>query len=165
MTSDAPEKSIQWSHGSEGLVSGEMKEAWPVPSVQTEATSPPGALVDCWGRLGRSRFSIQHFFLLITNHPKISKWFGFFHFYSSADLVINLCLPRMKCTNMFSRHGRIHELRSSAVSQSICAAHEREPPSPCTHLLIHLYIHLFISSFIHDTCIKYLLCPKPSAEH
>lgn len=115
-----------------------------------------------WADQG-SRFST--FFLLITNHPKISKWFGFFHFYSSADLVINLCLPRMKCTNMFSRHGRIHELRSSAVSQSICAAHEREPPSPCTHLLIHLYIHLFISSFIHDTCIKYLLCPKPSAEH
>lgn len=29
----------------------------------------------------------------------------------------------------------------------------------------HSYIHLFIQSFIHETSMRYLLCPRPSAKH
>lgn len=74
----------------------------------------------------------------------------FFSFYSSADLVIDLFLLRTKGTNMCDRYRQIPKF---AFLQSVLIRYFK------------VLLRLLIQSFIHETCIKYLLCPRPSAKH
>lgn len=94
---------------------------------------------------------MQHFGLLLTNHPEISKWFFFFFLVSTLQQTwSSTCFCWEQKALTCDRFRQIPEFTLHSCS-------------PCQSVKVLLC--LLIQSFIHETCIKYLLCPRPSAKH
>lgn len=116
-----------------------------------------------------SRFSIQHFVLSITNHPKISKWFFyFFSFHSSAGLVTYLFLLRTKGTDCAAQTQTVNSGHFAFLQSVLIPCFKGDllclrPLTLRKVSLICTFVYLVNHSFLKLE--YYLLYPRPSAKH